>query len=85
MESIAKRLGVGTRTLQRRLQDESTSFQQTLDAVRTALAQHYLAKTRMTTAEIARLLGFDSANSFVRAFRTWTGTTPLTVRRSAAR
>jgi AraC-like DNA-binding protein len=83
MQSVAKRLGVGTRTLQRRLQEEGTSFQLTLDAVRAALADHYLRKTAMTSAEIALLLGFEDANSFVRAFRTWTGTTPQAVRRDA--
>lgn len=81
MQSVAKRLGVGTRTLQRRLQEEGTSFQLTLDAVRTGLADHYLRKTAMTSAEIALLLGFEDANSFVRAFRIWTGTTPQALRR----
>ncbi len=83
MQSVAKRLGVGARTLQRRLHEEGTSFQHTLDAVRSSLAEHYLRKTMMTSAEIALLLGFEDANSFVRAFRGWTGTTPLAVRRSA--
>jgi AraC-like DNA-binding protein len=83
MQSVAKRLGVGTRTLQRRLQEEGTSFQLTLDTVRTALADHYLRKTAMTSAEIALLLGFEDANSFVRGFRSWTGTTPQAVRRDA--
>ncbi|AIC29777.1 AraC family transcriptional regulator protein (plasmid) [Rhizobium etli bv. mimosae str. IE4771] len=84
MQSVGKRLGVGTRTLQRRLQEEGTSFQHTLDTVRSSLADHYLRKTMMTSAEIALLLGFEDANSFVRAFRTWTGTTPQSVRRSAS-
>jgi len=34
----------------------------------------------MTTAEIAYLLAYDDTNSFYRAFRTWTGTTPDTIR-----
>ncbi|WP_448747247.1 AraC family transcriptional regulator ligand-binding domain-containing protein [Agrobacterium sp. 16-172Ci] len=84
MHSVGKRLGIGTRTLQRRLQEEGTSFQHTLDAARSALADHYLRKTNMSSAEIALLLGFEDANSFVRAFRVWTGTTPHAVRRSAS-
>ncbi|NTE56436.1 AraC family transcriptional regulator [Agrobacterium tumefaciens] len=83
MTAVSKKLGVGTRTLQRRLQEERTSFQQTLDAVRSSLAEHYLQKTMMSSAEIALLLGFEDANSFVRAFRGWTGTTPQSVRRRA--
>lgn len=85
MQSVGKRLGVGTRTLQRRLQEEGTSFQHTLDSVRSSLADHYLRKTMMSSAEIALLLGFEDANSFVRAFKGWTGTTPQAVRRSAVR
>lgn len=84
MQSVGKRLGVGTRTLQRRLQEEGTSFQQTLDSVRASLAEHYLRKTMMSSAEIALLLGFEDANSFVRAFRGWTGTTPQLARRKAS-
>lgn len=84
MQSVGKRLGVGTRTLQRRLQQEGTSFQHTLDTVRTSLAEHYLRKTTMSSAEVALLLGFEDANSFVRAFRAWTGTTPQAVRRGAS-
>lgn len=84
MQSVGKRLGIGTRTLQRRLQEEGSSFQQTLDAVRSSLAEHYLRKTMMSSAEIALLLGFEDANSFVRAFRVWTGTTPQTVRRGGS-
>ena len=84
MQSIGKRLGVGSRTLQRRLQEERTSFQQTLDAVRASLADHYLRKTMMSSAEIAQLPGFEDANSFLRAFKGWTGTTPLAVRRDGS-
>ncbi len=55
MTSIGKRLGVGTRTLQRRLQQEGTSFQLTLDAVRASLAEHYLRRTMMSSGELALL------------------------------
>ncbi|WP_115514853.1 MULTISPECIES: helix-turn-helix domain-containing protein [Xanthomonas] len=75
------RLGVSSRTLRRRLHEEGTTFQQTLDKVRAALAEHYLRKTMMSSAEIALLLGFEDTNAFVRAFRVWTGKTPQAVRR----
>ncbi|MBV6839409.1 AraC family transcriptional regulator [Xanthomonas campestris pv. merremiae] len=81
MHAVSKRLGMSSRTLQRRLQEENTTFQQTLDLVRAALADHYLRKTMMSSAEIALLLGFDDTNSFVRAFRLWTGRTPQALRR----
>jgi AraC-like DNA-binding protein len=80
MQAISKKLGVSTRTLQRRLQDEGSTFQQTLDTLRDSLAHHYLRNTAMSSAEISFLLGFEEANSFARAFQAWTGKTPQTVR-----
>ncbi len=82
MQAVSKRLGVSSRTLQRRLHEENTTFQQTLDVVRASLAEHYLRKTMMSSAEIALLLGFEDANSFARAFRLWTGKTPQALRRA---
>lgn len=80
MGEVSRKLAVSTRTLQRKLHEEGTTFQRTLDAVRDALAHHYLGSTAMSAAEISFLLGFEDANSFARAFQGWTGHTPQTVR-----
>jgi AraC-like DNA-binding protein len=80
MPDIAGRLAVSTRTLQRRLHDENTSFQDVLNDLREGLARHYLANTVHTSAEISFLLGYDDPNSFIRAFHAWTGQTPERVR-----
>jgi AraC-like DNA-binding protein len=80
MTTVARHLATSPRTLQRQLQDEGTTFQAVLTGTREHLARHYLARSAMTTAEIAYLLAYDDANSFYRAFRTWTGSTPDTVR-----
>lgn len=75
-------LGVSARTLQRRLSAENTSFQEELATVREKLARHYLTQTRLTTSEIAFLLGYAEPNSFYRAFHDWTGRTPDAIRKS---
>ncbi|MFZ6719717.1 AraC family transcriptional regulator ligand-binding domain-containing protein [Undibacterium sp. Ji49W] len=80
MQVVSRKLGVSTRTLQRKLQDEGTTFQQTLDTLRDSLAHHYLRNTTMSSAEISFLLGFEESNSFTRAFHGWTGKTPQAVR-----
>ena len=80
VQAVAQRLAVSPRTLQRRLQDERTSFQQVLDRTREELARHYLRTTSMPGAEISFLLGFEDPNSFVRAFHEWTGQTPEQLR-----
>ena len=85
MPIVATRLTMSQRTLQRRLQEESTSFQEILSQTRADLARHYLAKTEIPNAQIAFLLGFRDTNSFYRAFREWTGTTPETMRTELSR
>lgn len=82
MEAIATKLSLSTRTLQRRVAAEGTSFQNILNETRLALAHHYLEQSRLPSAEIAFLLGFDEPNSFYRAFKSWTGRTPDSVRQS---
>lgn len=81
VQVVSQKLAVSSRTLQRRLQNEGTSFQQLLDNVRKSLAHHYLRHTEMSSAEISFLLGFEDSNSFSRAFQAWTGKTPQAVRR----
>lgn len=82
---VARSLGLSTRTLQRRLRDEGTSFREQLAATRESLAHHYLTRSEMPVAEISFLLGYEDPNSFFRAFQTWTGTTPETLRARTAR
>ena len=67
---------MSTRTLQRRLQDENTSFQQLLDETRRELAMQFLRQKRMTLLEIAYLLGFADPSNFFRAFKRWFGMPP---------
>jgi AraC-like DNA-binding protein len=76
IEDIAGALHVSSRTLQRRLQDEGSSFQRVLDEARHHLARHYLNNSVLELNEAAYLLGYEDGNSFVRAFRTWEGVPP---------
>jgi len=76
IESVANKLAMSKRTLQRKLTTEAESFQSVLSAVRTELADHYLEKTQMSLGEISFLLGFQEANSFIRAYSGWKGMSP---------
>jgi AraC-like DNA-binding protein len=84
MTSVAHHLATSPRTLQRQLQIEGTTFQTVLADTRERLARHYLAHSSMTTAEIGYMLAYEDTNSFYRAFRAWTGSTPDTVRTGAS-
>jgi AraC-like DNA-binding protein len=76
IEDIADALHISSRTLQRRLQEERSSFQRVLDEARHQLARHYLNNSYLELNEAAYLLGYEDGNSFVRAFRTWEGVPP---------
>jgi len=84
LREIAQRLCLGERTLQRRLTTEGTSFSQLLDECRREVAQHRLQRGHSNVPELAFLLGFADTNSFYRAFRRWTGTTPESFKRAVA-
>lgn len=75
-ETVAQALLLSERTLQRRLQDEGTSYQHLLDDTRRELAGQYLGQANLTLLEISYLLGFSDPSNFFRAFRRWFDTTP---------
>jgi AraC-like DNA-binding protein len=79
IDTVAKRLGMTSRSLQRRLKDEGSSFQVVRDTTRKELARRYL-DARLSIAEISFLLGFSEPSAFFRAFKRWTGLTPLEAR-----
>ena len=75
-EDVAARLHLTDRTLQRRLQAESVSYQQLLDDTRCELARQYLSDERRTLAEVADLLGFADQSNLFRACKRWFGMPP---------
>ena len=74
--ALAEALHVSERTLQRRLQEEGSSFQQLLDDTRRDLAVQHLAQPDLAPLEIAYLLGFADPSNFYRAFKRWYGVAP---------
>ena len=76
LQGVAQELGLGARTLQRRLADRGISFHQLVEDTRRELARHYLQQSKVELNEAAFLLGFEDANSFFRAFQVWEGTSP---------
>lgn len=75
-EAVCEELGLSRSTMQRKLRENSYSYQTILDRVRQELAIRYLEKSTLMPFEIARLIGFGDPKSFHRAFKKWTGLTP---------
>lgn len=80
---IASEMGMGSRTLQRRLSDHGHSFQSVVDMARKDLAEKLLRETEYSLAEVAFLTGFSEQSGFTRAFKRWAGQTPRSYRLGA--
>lgn len=75
---VAHALAVSPRTLQRKLQQEGTCFEDVIEGVRKELAQHYVRSGEYDLLEVAYLMGFATLPAFSRAYKTWTGRSPST-------
>lgn len=78
---IADLMGLNPRTLQRRLKEESVTFQSLHDSSRYRLACEQLAQQGSPVEDIAAMLGYSEPTNFYRAFKTWSGLTPNEYRR----
>lgn len=81
MSATAAALGIPQRTLQRRLAAEGASHSALVDDARRQLALRYLGNAALAVTDIGTLLHFSDPASFHRAFRRWTGESPLEYRR----
>lgn len=81
LEQIAVQLHMSAATLNRKLKQEHSSFQQLKDDIREQQARHMLRQHALTIDQIALQLGYSDASNFSKAFKTWTGMSPSAYRR----
>jgi len=79
-DDVAREVNMSSKTLERRLADRGTKFSTLLDDIRSGLAKRYLSDTDLRLDQIAYLTGYSEPPALVRAFKRWTGTTPLQFR-----
>lgn len=79
-QSIAEVLNLSPRSLQRHLADEGCRYDLLLNQCRQNLALLHMSDPHSSLSEIAYLLGFADADCLSRAFKRWTGMTPLQYR-----
>ena len=80
-QSVAAKLGVSERTLRRELSKVGTSFRETLQTVRKQRAFELLANANMPIADVAEQLGFGNTKTMHRNVLSWTGSTPVQIRK----
>jgi AraC-like DNA-binding protein len=74
-------MGMTEQTLRRRLKADGYSFNKLKEDTRRDMAIYYIKQSKLSVEEIAFRLGFSEASTFIRAFKKWTGLTPLTYRK----
>jgi AraC-like DNA-binding protein len=82
--SVGRRLGMSSRTLQRRLAEEGTSFRALRDAVLWEAVEVLLSNPSLKIEAIALSVGFSDAAAFSKAFRRWKGYPPTRYRETLA-
>ncbi len=80
LELVSERLDMNERVLRSRLADANTSFNQVLADYRCILAKRLLSRTEESIADVVYLTGFSEPSTFYRAFKRWTGLTPVEYR-----
>lgn len=75
-DQVAENLNLSERSLYRHLRQEDTTFQALKDIARRRRAERMLTSTTWSVKKVAWECGFSAEESFVRAFKSWTGQTP---------
>lgn len=78
---VASELNLSERSMQRRLKEHKTTFRFLLDGVREMVAKQYIENPRNRMSDIAFLIGFSEQSAFSRAFKKWTGKSPVEYRK----
>ena len=81
IDGVARRLGLSRRTLQRRLSEQGMSFEDLAQRTLRDRARDLLREPDISITDIAFELGYSDPAHFTRAFRRWTGETPVGWRR----
>lgn len=84
LDGAAKELHMTTRTLQRALKLQNTSFIEIRDGIRDEMAQDYLANTNESIEEISYQLGYADSSGFYVAFKRMHNTSPRAFRNDKA-
>jgi AraC-like DNA-binding protein len=77
---VAKQLRMSTRTLKRKLAEHHTTYSAIRDDLRRQRALLLLDNRDLSIGEIATKLGYSELPNFSRAFKKWTGLTPVAYR-----
>ncbi len=78
---VSEHLGMSNRTLTRRLSENKVTFRDLIQKTQEEISIDLLKTTSRSVAEIAFQTGFSEQSAFNRAFKRWTGHSPLEYRK----
>ncbi|SUA44894.1 Colonization factor antigen I subunit D [Nocardia africana] len=78
--AVARLLSMHERTLQRRLEQENTTFGRLVDDVRRETAHRLLTTTDLPLGQVAGMVGFAEQSGLSRAVRRWWNAAPREIR-----
>ncbi len=81
-QQVADTLHMHPRTLQRRLREEGTTFEEIKDETRRDLAQRYLSHRDVSLTQVTALLDYREQSALGRSVQRWFHTTPRSLRDS---
>lgn len=81
LTTVAHQLALHPRTLQRRLAEQGTCFEDVVEELRRELATSHLRDTQLSFAQVAGLLGYSAQSVLSRSSRRWFGCSPSEARR----
>lgn len=82
---VARHFHMGEQTLRRKLRFESTSYRDIVENIRRDISIQKLLKGKNSVSSIADLMGYSETRAFTRAFREWTGMSPIQYKESFER
>lgn len=84
LEQVAAELHLSPRVFYRRLAERGRQFRKLRDDTLRELAAQHLADERLTLANVSELLGYTEQSAFSRAFKRWSGVSPMAWRKGHA-
>ncbi|MEM6261580.1 MAG: AraC family transcriptional regulator ligand-binding domain-containing protein [Bacteroidota bacterium] len=81
VQQLGEHMGMSSRTLTRRLAECGVSFRDLVRNTQENISKDLLTNSSRNMAEIAFQIGFSEQSAFNRAFKRWTGLSPLAFRK----
>ncbi len=82
IHQIAEHIGMSNRTLTRRLSEAGVTYRDLIKKTQEEVSKNLLKNSSRSIAEIAFETGFSEQSAFHRAFKRWTGNSPIEFRKN---